>query len=124
MMKLGCIGALTERGSQFIGDLMGKGGAFACNYGESTWADGAYTLTPRQRVPRRLARRTKRPHSAVTWRNYLAKNVARGISATGPGSSRTKSQPGGSHVGGERGRSRKRPSTKWNISPEGRKRCG
>ncbi len=42
MMKLGCIGALTERGSHFIRYLVGKGSFFAGGRGEGTWTEGLH----------------------------------------------------------------------------------
>ncbi len=45
MMKLGCIGALTERGSHFIRDIVGEGSFFAGGHGEGTWAEGLHLHT-------------------------------------------------------------------------------
>ena len=77
MMKLGCIGALTERGSHFIRDLVGEGSFLASGHGEGTWVEGHHLHTRSTRP----GESTQLPDisvtiniatSAVTWRNYLA----------------------------------------------------
>ena len=77
MMKLGCIGALTERGSHFIRDLVGEGNFFAGGHEEGTWVEGLHLHTRSTRPGEStqlsdISVTINVATSAVTWRNYLA----------------------------------------------------
>ncbi len=80
MMKLGCLGALPERGSHFIRDLAVEVGFFASGQGEGTWAEGTsptHQVNAGQRVSSTL--RHGRDDQSGHYRCHLAELASRDV---------------------------------------------